>query len=136
MNDYRLEFEKLVNYDAGENGITVDATLRISGKSVSFSAKIDTGSALCVFERKYGEKLGFEIENGIYQRVGTATGIFVAYGFRVSLEVENLQFDSLVYFAADENFNRNILGRHGWLESVKIGLVDYEGKLYLSRYLD
>jgi hypothetical protein len=42
----------------------------------------------------------------------------------------------LVYFAEDENFSRNVLGRHGWLELVTIGLIDYDGKLYLSRYLD
>ena len=60
--------------------------------------------------------------------------IFNVFGFRLTLEVENFQFDSLVYFAEDENFSRNVLGRHGFLELVKLGLIDYEGKLYLSRY--
>jgi hypothetical protein len=136
MAEYRLEFEKLLAYDAGESGITINTTLRLSGKSVSFPAKIDTGSALCIFERKYGEQLGFEIEKGLFQRVGTATGIFVVYGFRVILRIEDFEFDSLVYFAEDENFNRSVLGRHGWLELVKIGIIDYEGKLFLSRYSD
>ena len=136
MAEHRLEFEKLLSYNAGESGITINTTLKLSDNSVSFPAKIDTGSSLCIFERKYGEQLGFEIEKGLFQKVGTATGIFVVYGFRVVLQIEDFEFDSLVYFAKDENVKRNVLGRHGWLELVKIGLIDYEGKLYLSRYLD
>ena len=42
----------------------------------------------------------------------------------------------VVYFAQDENFKRNVLGRHGWLDRVLIGINDYDGKLYLSRYED
>jgi hypothetical protein len=136
MSEHRLDFEKLIRYDAGESGITVNTTLKFSDKSVSFPAKIDTGSAFCIFERKYGEELGLKITEGLFQRVGTATGIFVAYGFRLTLQIEDFEFDSLVYFAEDENIRRNVLGRRGWLELVKIGLVDYEGKLYLSRYSD
>ena len=132
--EHHLSFEKLVNYDAGESGITLETTLKLSGKSVSFPAKIDTGSTLCIFERQRGEELGLEIEKGLFQRIGTATGTFVTFGFRVTLAVAGIESDSLVYFAQDENIRRNVLGRRGWLESVKIGLIDYEGKLYLSRY--
>lgn len=134
--EHQLNFEKLFTYDAGESGITINTTLKLSDKSVSFPAKIDTGSSFCIFERKHGEELGFEIEKGLFQRVGTATDTFLVYGFIVVLQTEDFEFDSLVYFAEDVNFRRNVLGRHGWLELVKIGLVDYEGKLYLSRYLD
>lgn len=80
--------------------------------------------------------MGLKITEGLFQRVGTATGIFIAYGFRLTLQIEDFEFDSLVYFAEDENIRRNVLGRRGWLELMKIGLVDYEGKLYLSRYSD
>jgi hypothetical protein len=135
MPEHHLDFEKVLYYDAGESGITIQTTLKLSDKSVSFPAKIDTGSSLCIFERKFGKELGLEIEKGLIQQVGTATGVFVTFGFRLTLEVEGYEFDSLVYFAQDENVRRNFLGRRGWLELVKIGLVDYEGKLYLSRYL-
>ena len=134
--DYRLDFEKLIGYDAGVSGITVNTTLKFFDKHVSFPAKIDTGSSFCIFERKYCEDLGLIIEQGLFQRIGTGTGIFTAYGFRLILQVEDFEFDSLVYFAEDENIQRNVLGRRGWLELIKIGLVDYEGKLYLSRYTD
>lgn len=136
MAEFRLDFEKLLRYDAAESGITVGINLAFSDKKVSFPAKIDTGSGLCIFERKYGEELGLEIENGLFQRIGTATGTFTAFGFRVLLEIEGFQFESLVYFAEDKNIRRNVLGRRGWLELVKVGLIDYEGKLYLSRYSD
>jgi len=134
--EYQLNFEKLVNYDAGESGITINTTLKFADRKVSLPAKIDTGSSFCIFERKFGEDLGLKIENGLFQKVGTATGTFVVFGFRLALQVEDLEFDSMVYFAEDENLQRNVLGRHGWLELIKIGLVDYEGKLYLSRYSD
>ena len=105
-------------------------------KAFQFRRKVDTGSSLCIFERKYGEELGLTIEQGLFQRVGTATSIFDTFGFRLTLQIEDIEFDSLVYFAEDENIRRNVLGRRGWLELVRIGLVDYEGKLYLSRYSD
>lgn len=132
--EYQLNFEKFVNYDASESGITINTTLKFTDRSVSFPAKIDTGSSFCIFERKFGEALGLKIEDGLFQKVGTATGTFVVFGFRLALQVEDLEFDSMVYFAEDDNLQRNVLGRYGWLELIKIGLIDYEGKLYLSRY--
>lgn len=50
--------------------------------------------------------------------------------------VLGLEFQPTVYFAADENFTRNVLGRQGWLDRVRLGLIDYEGKLLLSDYND
>lgn len=52
----------------------------------------------------------------------------------MTLQVAEMKFDSLVFFAAEEGFARNVLGRFGWLDRVVLGLVDYEGKLYLNRY--
>jgi len=46
------------------------------------------------------------------------------------------EYETTVYFAKDYNFNRNILGRQGWLDRVRLGLIDYDGKLYLSEYND
>lgn len=48
----------------------------------------------------------------------------------------DFDFDILACFAKDDQFEKNILGRFGFLMQVKIGIVDYEGKLYLSHYLD
>lgn len=131
---FKLLFEKVVDYDAGQAGITVGVELRLREVSSVFEAKIDTGSTYCVFERSCGEALGLDIEAGERRGIGTASGSFSAFGHWVTLTVENYSFDSMVFFAQDVNFNRNVLGRNGWLDRVIIGVNDYDGKLYLSRY--
>lgn len=108
--------------------------MRLGKDSVNFEAKIDTGSTYCIFERTHGEKLGIEIETGLRESVSTASGSFWVFAHRVTLISSDYQFDSTVYFAQDENFKRNVLGRHGWLDRVIIGINDYDGKLYLSKY--
>ncbi|MCY7345089.1 MAG: retropepsin-like domain-containing protein [Pyrinomonadaceae bacterium] len=131
---YTIEFEKLISYEAGEAGISLDVELRLGVDSIAFEAKIDTGASFCVFERKHGEEIGIEVETGLRNRVGTATGSFRVFGHQLTLTIENYEFDAMVYFAEDENFNRNVLGRRGGLENLRIGIIDYDGKLYLSRY--
>ena len=68
------------------------------------------------------------------QLFGTATGTFVGYGHEVTLSVAEFEFNTIVFFPSDPEIRRNILGRFGWLDRVVLGVVDYEGKLYLSRY--
>jgi hypothetical protein len=131
---YQLDFEKLLAYDVGEPGISLETTLRLREESVTLTAKIDTGASCCIFQRQYGEELGFNIESGMRQMLGTATGTFLSYGHEVTLSVAEFQFDTMVFFAADARIYRNVLGRFGWLDRVVLGLIDYEGKLYLSRY--
>ncbi len=129
---YTLRFEDLLEYDAGKEGITVPTTLRSGNSYVRVESKLDTGSTYCVFERLQGELLGLDIESGLQQWIGTATGSFLTYGHEVTLSVRGFDFDVVAYFAKDESFNRNVLGRHGWLNRVRMGLIDYQGKLYLS----
>jgi hypothetical protein len=131
---YSLEFAQLLRYDPGDVGVTLAADLAHGSTIVPLTAKIDTGSTYCVFERAHGEALGLVVESGWRQRIGTATGSFIAYGHSLTLRTAGLEFDSMVFFAEDEHFNRNILGRFGWLDRVVIGLNDYDGKLYLNRY--
>ena len=131
---YKLEFEKLVDFESIKTGISLNVELRLNSASVSFEAKIDTGASFCIFAREYGEKLGLEIEKGFLQHFNTTTGSFRAFSHGVTLVTEGFEFDSQVFFAADENFQTNVLGRHGWLDRMIIGINDYDGKLYLSRY--
>jgi hypothetical protein len=133
---YQLSFEKLVNYDVGEPGIGLAVELRSNERAVNLTAKVDTGATYCIFERRYAEQLGLDVELGMRQVFGTATGQFLAYGHDVTLSVSGFDFDSLVFFPADEQISRNVPGRVGWLDRMMIGLVDYEGKLYLSVYDD
>jgi hypothetical protein len=131
---HQLTFEQLVNYDPGQPGISIEVTLSLNGDRVSCEAKIDTGSTFCLFARKVGEDLGVDVENGIRRTVGTVTGNFVVYLHEVNLSLASCSFIALVGFAEDEAFQRNVLGRRGFLEQVILGLVDYEGKLYLSSH--
>jgi hypothetical protein len=131
---HQLTFAQLVNYDPGQPGITIDVTLGLNGNQVTCEAKIDTGSTFCLFARKVGEDVGIDVENGMRRTVGTVTGNFVVYLHEVNLSVEGCSFSALVGFAEDGAFQRNVLGRRGFLEQVIFGLVDYEGKLFLSSY--
>ncbi len=101
---------------------------------LSLTAKIDTGADHCIFERQFGEKLGLKIENGIPQRFSTVTGTFLAFGHNVMLVTEGLAFDSYIFFYENEHQKINVLGRFGWLDRIVLGVIDYEGKLYLNRY--
>ena len=121
---HQLEFEKLLSYDVGEPGITLQATLKLKEQSLDVQVKVDTGASCCLFERRVGEALGFDIETGMRQLFGTATGTFVGYGHEVTLSVAEFEFDTIVFFPSDVELRRNILGRFGWLDRVVLGLVD------------
>jgi hypothetical protein len=129
-----IYFEIEYNYNTLETGIVVPAVLKFGEESSDVRAKLDTGSAFCVFERKHGERLGLEIESGMPLRMVTATGKFDTFGHTVNLSVLGIETEATVYFAAEESFFLNILGRQGWLNRVKLGLIDYEGKLLLGAY--
>ncbi len=131
---YTLTFTQLAEYDAGQPGITVTVELRLSEKLVKVEAKIDTGSTNCIFARRFGEELGLVIEDGLPKRIRTAMSSFMTYEHEVNLSVLDFNFTVLVCFAEDSAFQTNVLGRYGFLMQVKFGLVDYEGKLYLSKY--
>jgi len=132
--NYQMNFSRLVSYDAGLPGITVDVVISLISNSITLKAKLDTGSTNCTFERQYGERLGLDIESGERIRIGTPTGSFIAYRHSVTMNVLDYALDVGVCFAEDASISRNVLGRLGLLDRVNIGLVDYEGKLYLSKY--
>jgi hypothetical protein len=64
----------------------------------------------------------------------TATGRVEAFGHRVTIETLGLNFESVVYFFADERINKNLLGRLGWLDRIRLGLIDHDGLLYVAPY--
>lgn len=129
-----LEFDLTYEYSLYKVGISIDATLQNGDLSVDLDARIDTGSTYCIFERHYGERLEINIEKGIPINIGTATGSFPAYGHELTLSVLGIETVSTVYFAESDSFDRNVLGRIGWLDRVKLGLIEQENKLFLSEY--
>ena len=130
---HNLNFKVEHDYSAAE-GISVLVILRHGQDRVSFDADVDTGSTFCIFNRGHAETLGLDVESGNPTRFKTVTGTFDAYGHTLTLETLGYSFDVTVYFAAHESFTRNVLGRRGWLDQVRLGIVEYEGKLYLGRY--
>ncbi len=131
---YSLNFETQHEYDPGAAGISVPIILCIDHARIDLWAKFDTGSSYCIFEREVGEALGLNIENDRGEWIGTATGRFKAYGHDLTLLAFGLQFDVTVFFAEKMGFGRNVLGRLGWMQQLKLGIVDYEGKLFVGRY--
>ena len=131
---HQLDFDTLHTYGTDKESVEVPVTLRLGQSTVRFPAQVDTGASFCVFERGYAETLGLAVETGSPLRFSTAMGNFDAYGHMLTLETLGYSFDVTVYFARDDSFTRNVLGRRGWLDQVRLGIVEYEGKLYLSRY--
>lgn len=134
MAPYTLPFTHRYDYDAGKSGITLEVELSANGKEARLLAKLDTGAQNCIFNRLHGELIGLDIERGTPLHFSTATGSFRAFGHRTSLRVLGLEVDIEAYFAEDPNFPRDVLGRYGLLQQFRLGLIDYEGLLYLAHY--
>lgn len=132
--DHTLRFLTRFEYDTLETGITIPVILRVGEIVVQADARVDTGAQVCLFQRELGESLGLPIEQGHHRIMETLAGSFSAYGHSVTLHTLGLDFDSTVYFAATDNLPRNLLGREGWLQKVRLALVDYDASLYLSHY--
>lgn len=58
----------------------------------------------------------------------------IAFGHSVTLHTLGLEFDSVVYFAADYGLERNLLGRVGWLQKVRLAIIDYDSTVNLGAY--
>ena len=136
MSQFRFSFAHRIGY-SGHSDIVVP--LAFSSDSEFFfpvDAKLDTGSTFCIFQRNFADILGLNLERGRRQQIGTATGSFLTYGHEVTLATCGLEWQAVVYFAESENFYLNVVGRIGFLDRLKIALVEYEQELYLSRYED
>lgn len=132
---FTVAYDIRQRYKSLDEGITIETALILGTHSALLQAKIDPGSQVCLFQREIGEKLGIDIESGYRIRLGSLIGgSLIAFGHSVTLHTLGLEFDSTVYFAADYGLLRNLLGREGWLQKVKLGIVDYESTIYLSDY--
>jgi hypothetical protein len=128
-----IEFTSSFRYTSA-NGIEVPTELSCGPKRVGLVARLDTGAAHCIFERRYAEELGLDVESGRIQRFRTMAGSFVAYEHEVTIHTLDIEFFAGVFFAEDPHFNRNFLGRSGWLDRLRVGIVDYDRLLLLGSY--
>jgi len=131
-----IRFRSSYDYSASRLGIEVPITLAAKGREVRLLAKVDTGASFCIFARAYAEQLGVEVESGSPVRVGTVTGAFDAYGHPITMSCLGWELETTVYFAGAEEFNRNVVGRDGWLSHFRLGLIDADARLLLSHYDD
>jgi hypothetical protein len=129
-----LTFDRTHHYNTLKTGITLTAILRHGQESVECEVRLDTGASHCIFKRAHGELLGLDIESTVPENIATVTGSFQAYPHMIAIEVLGIRSEATVYFAAHEQFTRSVLGRIGWLDRVKLGLIDYEAMLLLSPY--
>lgn len=131
---YQLDFDRVVRDDLHRDGIFLPVTLHRGTDRNHIEAQIDTGASCCIFGREVGESLGLDIESGFLQEIKTVTGVFTTYGHTVTVSVLGFDYEAVVYFAAVEGFTRNVLGRSGWLDRVRLGIVYHDSEVYLSSY--
>lgn len=96
------------------------------------TAKVDTGSEYCLFQRELAEELGIEVEAGFPVELGTLAGSFTGYAHTVILSTFEISFESIVLFSPSERTKRNILGRVGWLNNLHLGLTMDDEMIYLG----
>lgn len=106
----------------------------MGNQRVELLARLDTGAAHCIFERRYAEALGLDVESGRRQRFRTMAGSFLSYEHEVTLHTLGIEFSAVVFFAHDSAFNRSFVGRSGWLDRLRIAIIDYDRMLFLSAY--
>ncbi len=129
-----LSFAEELYYKDDPSGIAIPTILVVGDKAVQVSAKIDTGAEVCLFRYETGAELGILVNEGIPKTLKTLSGSLEAYGHEVIIQTGELAFLSTLYFAKYPGLPRNILGRQGWLRNIRLALVDYENKVYLSAY--
>lgn len=132
-----LTFLAKYDYSRTPAGIDIPIMLSVDGaRFVRLLAKVDTGASFCIFQREYAEQLGIEVESGQREVVNTATGSFDVYGHPVRLTCLDWEFDTTVYFAEPREFGRNVVGRRGWLQRFRLGLIEHDAVLFLSEHDD
>lgn len=131
---HQLSFSICHEYDAGDREITIPLMLTSGSKQIEVNGRLDTGASSCVFPREIGEFLGIDIEGGEVQRFSSIHSSSTAYGHWLQISVFGIDFEATVYFVKEPGYPRLLLGRKGFLEKFRIGLIEYDGLLYLSDY--
>jgi len=131
---YPLEFAAVHSYATEQDGIFVPVVLKSGENRVRLSAGVDTGATFRIFRSELAEALGLALSSGNPKRFRTANSSFEAFGHDVELSVLGVTTYSTVYFFADAAINKNVLGRVGWLDRVRLGLVEHASQIYLARY--
>ena len=126
-----LDFDADFGYEESGAGILVPIRLIHDGRSVELSARVDTGATDCLFDRFYADILGLP-DAGLERSYRTVTGSFQAFGHEITIETLGLRWSALVFFHAMGNPAHSFIGRQGWLDRVRLGIVHHERRLFLG----
>jgi hypothetical protein len=129
-----LGFAHVYDYSGDGESVALPVVLRSGARQVHLAASVDTGASFCLFSGEIAEALGLNLENGIRRRFRTANSGFDTFGHEVELSVLGIATTSVVYFFADPMIDKNVLGRTGWLDRVRLGLVHHDNRVYLAPY--
>lgn len=132
MTVHTIQFRDSYCYASRDDVVALPILLRSGNAVVPVRACVDTGATFCVFATTVAEKLNIEITTGLRTRFVTANSSFEAYGHEVEIESLGVTTHSMVYFFADPLIKKNVLGRNGWLDRVRLGLVHHENLIYLD----
>lgn len=131
---HQLEFAGRYGYPSQVDGIRIPVTLQVSGKELEILAFVDTGATYCLFQREYADLLGLDLEAGHRLIFSTVAGTVEAFGHTITMEFLGIVLEATVFFFANERIQKNVLGRNGWLNRIRLGLVDYEQQMFLAPY--
>ena len=129
-----LEFELRHSYLQTASGILVPITLVHGDQQVELKARLDTGASDCLFDAHYEDLLGIDVQSGFEKTYRTVAGSFRAFGHEVTILTLGFEWLATVFFYESSNPANAFVGRRGWLDRVRLGLVHYEQDIYLSRY--
>jgi Family of unknown function (DUF5678) len=129
---YQLEFARVYYYSGEDESVEIPVVLRSGANQVPIAASLDTGASFCIFGTEIAKPLGLKLSTGIRKRFRTANSGFEAYGHLVELHAFGVATDSLIYFFADPMIDKNVLGRTGWLDRVRLGLIHHDNMIYFS----
>ena len=131
---HQLDFTRVYDYPRDAESVAIPVALRSGVNQVRVAASVDTGASFCLFGTEIAETLGLDLTSGILKRFRTANSGFEAYGHEVELTVLGVATQSIVYFFADPMIDKNVLGRTGWLDRVRLGLIHHDNKIYVAPY--
>jgi hypothetical protein len=134
--NFPLTFRDHRKYHTRDGKPSVQAILSFGPNRVECVAYIDTGATVCLFQRELADDLEIDVESGTLIRLSTLTGSLLAYGHELTLQTGELAFQTTVYFAKEYGLQRNLLGKFGWLQLIRFGIVDYDEEVFFSHYND
>jgi hypothetical protein len=58
----------------------------------------------------------------------------IFYGHEIKIQALGYEIETTVYFWEHHRLPRNLLGRAGWINKFRLGLIEHDLELYLSHH--